>query len=176
MIKNVVLITILCLTITQSNLLNGQPASISDNLTAQPIPDRSVFFNLSDTGEYKPITWGLDLAWLSESNIRRGIAFMGTDYIDVVRSSFTPTAPLINGALQQEELNRLNERLGIIDLLGAHTKVVLNCDHPRVDPWFKDENGVGIPSRWAELMDVTTRLHQEHGRTVVTISQFNEPD
>ena len=176
MIKNVVLITILCLTITQSNLLNGQPASISDNLTAQPIPDRSVFFNLSDTGEYKPITWGLDLAWLSESNIRRGIAFMGTDYIDVVRSSFTPTAPLINGALQQEELNRLNERLGIIDLLGAHTKVVLNCDHPRVDPWFKDENGVGIPSRWAELMDVTTRLHQEHGRIVITISPFNEPD
>ncbi|TDD94224.1 RICIN domain-containing protein [Flavobacterium cellulosilyticum] len=156
--------------------INAQTASGSDNFVAQPVPDRTVSFNVTDLGVFKPIIWGLDLAWLSESNIRRGIAFMGIDNVDVVRSSFTPTASLINGNLQFTELSRLNERLGIIDLLGPHTKVVLNCDHPSVDPWYKDQNGVGIASRWAQLMDVTARLHEEHGRKVVTISPFNEPD
>lgn len=156
--------------------INAQTASGSDNFIAQPVPDRTILYNVTDLGVVKPIIWGLDLAWLSESNIRRGIAFMGIDNVDVVRSSFTPTASLIDGNLQLTELSRLNERLGIIDLLGPHTKVVLNCDHPSVDPWYKDQNGVGIASRWAQLMDVTARLHEEHGRKVVTISPFNEPD
>lgn len=146
-------------------------ASASDNLVAQPVPDLSVYYNVSDSGEYKPIIWGLDLAWLSEENIRRGMAYMGVDRVDVVRSSFTPTSPLVDGELQAEELSRLNERLDIIDLLGSNTEVVLNCDHPSVDPWF-----VGNAERWAQLIDITTTHHEERGRKVVTVSPFNEPD
>ncbi|ASB47762.1 LamG-like jellyroll fold domain-containing protein [Alkalitalea saponilacus] len=145
--------------------------STSNNLRTHQIPDRSLFFNLFDAGVSMPIIWGLDLAWLSESNIRRGVAFMGEDKVDLVRSSFTPTAPLIDGELQAEEMAILNERLRIIDLLPSTTQVVLNCDHPSVDPWFN-----GNAEHWAQLIDVTTRLHQEHGRTVVTVSPFNEPD
>lgn len=145
--------------------------SASSSLVVQPNPDRSVLFSISDTGISKPIIWGLDLAWLSEGNIRRGIAFMGAERVDIVRSSFTPTAPLVNGELQAAELAKLNERLGIIDLLDAHTQVVLNCDHPTVDPWFK-----GNAARWAQLIDVTARRHEERGRTIVTVSPFNEPD
>lgn len=150
---------------------NGQISSASDNLVAQPVPDRSVLFSVSDTGVSKPIIWGLDLAWRSESNVRRGIAFMGAERVDVIRSSFTPTSPLVNGELQATELVWLNERLGIINLLGSNTKVVLNCDHPSVNTWF-----VGNASRWAQLIDVTARHHQEKGRKVVTVSPFNEPD
>ncbi|MBN1186210.1 MAG: hypothetical protein JXB49_28290 [Bacteroidales bacterium] len=152
--------------------INAQTTSASDNLVAQPIPDRTVSYVVSDAGVSKPITWGLDLAWLSEGNIRRGVAFMGADRVDVVRSSFTPTAPLINGDLQTAELSILNQRLNIINTwLGSNTQVVLNCDHPSVDPWF-----VGNAANWAQLIDVTTRRHQEAGRTVVTVSPFNEPD
>ncbi|WP_162198218.1 LamG-like jellyroll fold domain-containing protein [Geofilum rubicundum] len=140
-------------------------------INAQIIPDRTVPFNVSDSGEAMPIIWGLDLAWLSEGNILRGMAFMGADRVDLVRSSFTPTAPLVDGELQSVELGRLNERLDIIALLNPETKVVLNCDHPTVDPWFD-----GHAARWAQLIDVTTRHHQEAGRTVVTVSPFNEPD
>jgi len=154
-------------TTTSSDLVT----SASNNLVAQPIPDRTVSFSVSEAGVSKPIIWGLDLAWLSESNIRRGIAFMGADRVDLVRSSFTPTSPLVDGELQTVELGRLNERLGIIDLLGPNTKVVLNCDHPTVNSWF-----VGNASRWAQLIDVTARHHQERGRTIVTVSPFNEPD
>src|SRR5659263_53008 len=97
-------------------------------IVAQPVTDRTVTFSVSDTGVYKPIIWGLDLAWLSESNIRRGIAFMGADRIDVIRASFQPALPLVNGDIQGSQITDLNIRLGLIDLTGTKTKVVLNCD------------------------------------------------
>lgn len=151
--------------------LQAQTTSASSNLIAQPVPDRSISFGVADAGVSKPMTWGLDLAWLSESNLRRGIAFMGSDKVDYVRSSFTPTDSLINGDLKTAELTTLNQRLALIALLGANTKVVLNCDHPSVSSWY-----IGKPARWAQLIDVTTRRHQEKGRQVESVSPFNEPD
>ena len=149
----------------------GYDANAQTPLTAQPIPDRTVSYIVTDAGTAKPITWGLDLAWLSEGNLRRGMAFMGADRVDLIRSSFTPTAPLNNGELPANELAILNQRLDLISLVRPNMSVVLNCDHPSVDAWYS-----GNASRWAQLIDVTTRLHQERGYTVVTVSPFNEPD
>ena len=151
--------------------LSGQTTSASSYFAAQPIPDRTVTFNISDPGVSKPIIWGLDLAWLSESNIRRGIAFMGADRVDIVRASFQPTLPLVNGDLQGSQINDLNTRLNLIDLTGAKTKVALNCDHPSVDSWY-----IGNAANWAALIEATTRRVQERGRTVVSVAPFNEPD
>lgn len=145
--------------------------STADYLVAQPATDRTVLFDIEDEGVSKPIIWGLDLAWLSRDNVVRGMAFMGADNVDIIRSSFTPTDSLINGMLKTTELGRLNQRLNIISLLPAKTVVALNCDHPSVHAWFK-----GKPERWAQLIDVTTRLHQERGRRVVSVAPFNEPD
>ena len=147
-------------------------SSASDNLIAIPLPDRQVIFNVTDSGVYKPIFWGLDLAWLSEGNIRRGIAFMGKDRVDIVRSSFMPTEPLLNGKLQGQALTNTNQRITIINKwLAESTNVVLNCDHPSVHSYYK-----GNATNWAALIDVTTKMHQEAGRNVITISPFNEPD
>lgn len=163
-----------------SSIINAQTenstvqiASSSDNLVAQPIPDRTVSFSVEDTGEYKPLTWGLDLAWLSEANIRRGIAFMGKDNVDVVRSSFMPTEPLEGDtALQGDALTNTNKRISIINRwLGPNTKVMLNCDHPSVNSYF-----LGNASHWAKLIEVTAKKHEKAGRTVVSVSPFNEPD
>jgi len=140
-------------------------------IVAQPVTDRTVIFSVSDTGVYKPIIWGLDLAWLSESNIRRGIAFMGADRVDVIRASFQPTLPLVNGDIQGTQITDLNTRLGLIDLTGTKTKVVLNCDHPSVDASY-----VGNAVNWAALIDATAKRIQARGRTIVSVSPFNEPD
>ncbi|MDA3835279.1 MAG: RICIN domain-containing protein [Spirochaetales bacterium] len=147
--------------------------STSDNMQAFPFTDSTVSYNLSDSGEYKPIIWGLDLAWLDQVNIIRGIAFMGKERIDVVRSSFMPTNSLVGDtALQGDALINTRKRINIINtFLDPTTNVVLNSDHPSVDPYF-----YGNPSHWAALIDVTTRMHQEAGREVVTVSPFNEPD
>jgi hypothetical protein len=147
-------------------------ASTSDYLVAYPFADRTVVFDLSDTGVHKPVIWGLDLAWLSEDNIRRGIAFMGADRVDVVRSSFMPTEPLKEGALQGDALTNTNLRIDIINRrLDKRTEVALNCDHPSVHSFFS-----GNAENWAQLIAITTQMHQDAGRTVVSVSPFNEPD
>jgi len=152
--------------------IDGQIISANYNLKIQPMADRTIIFNTFDTGVYKPIVWGLDLAWLSEGNIRRGINYVGREKINIVRSSFTPTDSLVNGDLKQAELTILNTRINIIkNWLGTNIKVALNCDHPSVHKWY-----VGHPERWAQLIDVTTRRHQEAGFTVISVAPFNEPD
>lgn len=148
-------------------------SSAADNLIVQPNSDRTIWYNIADSGVYKPINWGLDLAWLDEVNIRRGIAFMGIENLDVVRSSFMPTLPLVGDtALQGEVLLNTNKRIQIINKwLGVSTQVVLNCDHPSVHAYFK-----GNAKNWASLINTTTKMHQNAGRKVVTVSPFNEPD
>lgn len=151
----------------------NEPASTSDYLVAQPFADRTVTFDVAAAGESKPIIWGLDLAWRDANNLRRGLAFMGADILDVFRSSFMPTDPLVGDtALQGDALRYTNERLSIINqYLPSHTKIVLNCDHPSVHSSFK-----GNPQKWADLIEITTRMHQDIGREVITVSPFNEPD
>ncbi|WP_167618779.1 RICIN domain-containing protein [Maribellus sediminis] len=157
----------------QNPELSDEPASAGDILQAFPLTDRTVNFNLSDNGEHKDVNWGLDLAWRDKNNIIRGMAFMGPENVDIIRSSFMPTEPLLGDtALQGGALIYTKERIKIInDLLGPNTKVALNCDHPSVHSYFQ-----GNAVNWANLIDVTTKMHQEAGFDVVTVSPFNEPD
>jgi hypothetical protein len=149
----------------------SQIASISDYIVPQAVTHRTLLFKTTDKGISKPLEWGLDMAWLDEANIRRGIAFMGAGNVDIIRSSFTPTDSLVNGDLRPNELIMLNNRINMLSNFGPDTKVVLNCDHPSVHAWY-----LGNASRWAQLIDVTTRRHQNAGRKVVSVSPFNEPD
>ncbi len=145
----------------------------SDNLIAQDHPDRSLIYNINDDGIAYPMIWGLDLAWLSESNVRRGVEFMSEKYVDVIRSSFIPTDPLVGDtALQGDALSNTNERLNIIkNYAPSHAMVTLNCDHPSVDETFTNSN-----QQWANLIEVTAKMHKAIGRKVITVSPFNEPD
>ncbi|RKD90903.1 RICIN domain-containing protein [Mangrovibacterium diazotrophicum] len=157
-------------------LANAQTASTADNLVTQPIPDRTVTYSLSAPGVEKPIIWGLDLAWLDQNNIIRGSRFMGKDIVDVVRSSFMPTDPVVDGALTGTALTNTNLRINIINTwLNPSTQVVLNSDHPSIDPTLAPSNP-DQAKNWAELLDVTRVMHVAAGRTVVTVSPFNEPD
>ena len=158
-------------------LTTAQISSSSDNLVAQPFTDRTVFYDISDTGVSRPITWGLDLAWLDEVNVIRGIRFMGKNNVDIIRSSFMPTNPLVGDtALQDIEpynaLYSTNLRINIIkNNLGAGTKVMLNDDNPTVAPYF-----YGNAVNWAKLIEATAKLHQKQGLKVVSVAPFNEPD
>jgi hypothetical protein len=145
--------------------------SLSDNLIVPPISDRTVLFNVEDEGLHLPILWGLDTAWPSQENIRRGVAFMGAENIDVVRVSFQPTHQLIDGQLDAEQIRWINTRINLVNQTNPTARLVINCDHPTVHSWY-----AGNAARWAQLMDLTTRRFQAAGRTVVTISPFNEPD
>lgn len=173
MIKQVLFLTILSLVFSKTN---AQTASTSDKAVAQPIPDRMVTYSLLDPGEEKPIIWGLDLAWLDAANIRKGAAFMGKDLVDVVRSSFMPTDPIVNGELTGAALTNTNLRIDIINTwLNPETKVVLNSDHPSIGAMF-DPSNPDQAKNWAQLIDITRAMHEAAGRTVISVSPFNEPD
>ncbi len=149
----------------------------STSFEAQRRTDRTVVYGVSDTGIPKAIPlWGLDTAWVSETNIRRGVAFMGAEQVDIVRVSFTPTAALVNGELQTAQADLLAQRLDYVDLVGPHAAVVLNADPPTIDPWFTDASGAVIPSRLADLIDLTARHCEARGRTVLAAAPLNEPD
>ena len=151
----------------------SQEINSNNTIVAQPIPDRTVYYKVSDEGVAKPIIWGLDLAWLSESNIRRGVAFMGKENVDVIRSSFIPTQPLLNdNELQGDALSNTNLRISILKkYLDPGSNIVLNSDHPSVNSYYK-----GNAENWAKLIEVTAKLHQDAGFNITTVSPFNEPD
>lgn len=155
------------------NDVNAQVTSASNYLIAQPIPDRTVSFGVADAGVPKPISFGLDLAWLDGNNVRRGIAFMGKERVKIIRSSFMPTNPLVGDtALQGEALVGINKRLDIIaNYMGPGTNIMLNDDNPTVHADFYQN-----PVNWTKLMKVTAKYHEKRGFNVVSVAPFNEPD
>ncbi|NLK48760.1 MAG: T9SS type A sorting domain-containing protein [Bacteroidales bacterium] len=171
----IISLSIVVLFATSFLFAQGQDSvvSISDFFVAQPVADRVVMFDTNDEGISTPIIWGLDLAWLDEGNVRRGVAFMGIDNVDIIRASFQPTLPLVDDDIQGSQITDLNRRLNIItNFTGPNTKVMLNCDHPSVHEWYSTDKAV----RWAKLIDATARRVQERGLKVVTVAPFNEPD
>lgn len=140
--------------------------------------DRTVTFSTSDPGVTKSLEkWGLDLAWRDGNNVRRGAAFTGTDKVDVVRISFTGTAPVVNGDLQQSDIDLLNLRLDWVDAYASpNTVLYINEDTGDLDSWYLLNNGYANPLHWAQMIEATARRSQERGRTVECVLPFNEVD
>lgn len=166
--KSVILLTLLALG-AESSSLSAQTEAATNPIAAQPVADRSVPFALSGQGVIRPVEWGLDTAWADEGNIRRGKAFMGQ--VDVVRVSFRPTHPVVNGDLDPDQKEYINTRLRLADFAGPDAKLTMNSDHPSVHEFYK-----GNAANWAEMIDLHTRYFQEGGREVVSVAPFNEPD
>lgn len=149
----------------------AQKYSSTSNLTAQPTADCIVPFKLSEKGVVRQVEWGADMAWSHEQNLRRCVAFMGKDNVEVVRASFQPTYELVDGDLQQEQKDAITERLRLLSFCDKGVKLMLNCDHPSVDSWYEKN-----AEHWAQLIDVTTDYFQKAGYNVVSVAPFNEPD
>ncbi|MGY5355618.1 LamG-like jellyroll fold domain-containing protein [Wenyingzhuangia sp. IMCC45467] len=150
----------------------GQTASISDNIIAQPTADRVVLFDVTDSGISKTIQFGADLAWPSRENFRRALLFMGKDQTDVARVSFQPTHPLVDGDLQQEQIDALNFRLGIVEAYASpDVKIVMNSDAISVDPYF-----LGNAVNWKNLLKANAKRIEDRGFPVISIGPMNEPD
>lgn len=140
--------------------------------------DRTVLFGVTDAGISKAIPiWGLDTAWLNADNVRRGVLFMGQPQVDVIRFSFTGDWPLSGGDLGASALVEFNQRLNIVNsYTDAHTALYLNNDSPTYDPSFIGGDGRMDPLAWAQLINATRQRCVNAGRTVLSVSPYNEPD
>ncbi|MDY5632192.1 MAG: LamG-like jellyroll fold domain-containing protein [Bacteroidaceae bacterium] len=174
------LITTVC--IATLTLQAQEPARVScaSFLRAQDKADVVIPFRLSDEGKATPMQWGLDLAWLSETNVRTGIFYAGREMIDVIRTSFQPTYNVEEGTFNAEQKKALDERISIIKRwLKPDVSLYLNCDHPTVDPWYNDAatTSLGRGQRWAKLIDLSADYYKSKGLANLTsILPFNEPD
>lgn len=166
--KSVSLLTLFTLGSGLSSL-SAQTVVVTDQVSAQPTTDRIVPFRLSEQGMVRPVEWGLDTAWEDEGNMRRGTAFM--EQVDLVRVSFRPTDPIVDGDLGADQKEHIQKRLKLLTFTNPDAKLTINSDHPKIDPSYK-----GNAQVWAQMMDLHTRYFQEGGRKVVSVAPFNEPD
>lgn len=167
---------------------NSTVASANDYLQANKRTDATVLFSTQAEGVKTPVVWGLDTAWPSEDNMRRGVAFIGKGQLAVARVSFQPSDLVdANGELSAEQKKDLNERLNLVALSGVKD-IALNSDHEVLcdgenptDAWKKEaaqhrKNYVGKPAEWIRLFKATVTYCRNKGYNVVSIAPFNEAD
>ncbi|MBO7466340.1 MAG: RICIN domain-containing protein [Bacteroidaceae bacterium] len=153
----------------------GQTPTAGDFFKANIKTDGTLVYDITAKGESKPITWGMDVAWDSETNVRRGIAFIGSENIGLGRASFQSYYDLTDeGELCREQIRALESRLNHLGRIGKHIQVVLNSDPgdgSQVSTMYK-----GKPENWAKLIYQTYLYTRSKGFNVCTVSPFNEPD
>ncbi|APZ45923.1 hypothetical protein BW723_06275 [Polaribacter reichenbachii] len=154
--------------------INAQ-SSTSDNLVIQPNTNRTVVYDVNATGETKTLVWGLDTAWASLENMKRGIAFMGADNVDVVRVSYFTHQPLVNGELHPDIKVLIDKRLGYIDLFGRPMQLTMNSVRNSVDPSYGTDGNYN-PVTWAANIAATINYYEAAGHEVISISPCNECD
>ena len=163
-------------------------STANDYLTANKKTDVTILFNTQSEGVKTPVIWGLDTAWPSEDNVRRGTNHIGKEHLGVGRVSFQPS-DLIgeDGQLSNEQKRRLDERLRYIAISGVKD-IALNSDHEVLcdgeddtEEWKKKaaqhrKNYVGKPAEWIKLFKATVNYCRDKGFNVVSIAPFNEAD
>lgn len=139
--------------------------------------DAQVFFDFNGKGIATPIEWGFDLAWLSEDNVRRGIAFCGKDVVDMMRVSYRPTAEIVNNKLDNDMLSYINKRASIVKKYCKEgVGININDDHDGVSSWYNPTQSNTRAQRWTQVIDLTAQEYVKKGLNLVSISPFNEPD
>ena len=161
----------------------AQTYSGASHAVATGVPHTTVPFRIEDPGTKLPdFTWGFDLAWLSEDNVRRGTLYTGADLIGIMRLSFeTTNAGALNGSLTQAQKDTLNMRINIAKRYAPNAGINLNSDQAdgsltHVSNWYRSTNSATQAERWAELIALTKAYVEERGLKVVSVSPFNEPD
>lgn len=159
-------------------VLGLKAQSASSDVLAPIATGTKVVFSTTSAGVQLPVRWGLDAAWQSDENMRRGIAYIGKENIGVVRVSFQPTEALVGDtALTKSQLRAIENRIRLAKMAGK-PELAINCDPAdgKVATWFTSSSGKANAARWAKLIDVTLSKYRASGLTVRTVAPFNEPD
>ena len=168
------IISAICIVCLSVCVANAQTEKASDNVKAWKVANCTIPYDINYEGEPFRIKWGMDTAWDSEENVRRGIAFIGKQQIELARASFNPNLDLTSaGELSSGHISALKSRLNHIGLIGKHVEILLNDDpvDSKIMSMYQND-----PKKWAQLFDKTVEYAQNLGFKVVGIAPFNEPD
>ena len=175
------------------NILFTLAIAVTTSVSAQDtdrIPSSSIYltpsspantpmaFDITAEGKrFYPI-WGLDQAWISEQNLRKGINHMGKENIGIGRSAFRMKRALTNDSvLVSDHTNYLRNRNNMFNIVSDTLPLVLTADQEAgVDAWYRSGNTANV-DRWAAMIRAHVKWLQENSHhRVAGVSPFNEPD
>jgi hypothetical protein len=135
--------------------------------------DHTILFNTSASGVSAAITnWGLDTCWPSYDNMLRGLIYMGTNHVNVVRVGFTVDAPLTNNDISPNDKSILLTCANLASMATAATRWDMN-ELTGVDPWYQSGVNTVYADRWAAAIEACQHYYN---RSIWSVEGFNEPD
>lgn len=140
--------------------------------------DVTIAFDLSQEGYRFNPTWGLDQAWISEQNLRKGINHMGKDNVGIGRSAYRFTKALINdSSLAGDIISVMQQRAKIFDIVGKTLPIVFTADQEAGTNDYFVVNKSCIVDHWAAMINSHVHWMQQNTKhPIVGVSPFNEPD
>ena len=140
--------------------------------------DVTIPFDLSQTGHRFNPTWGLDQAWISEQNLRKGVNHMGKENVGIGRSAYRFTKPLVNdSALASDIINVIKQRAGIFDIVNKSLPIVFTADQEAGTCDYFVVNKKCNVEHWAAMINSHVHWMQQNTQhPIVGVSPFNEPD
>ena len=157
---------------------DSRPSS-SNNLKVFGTVNTIVPFDIKDEGIKFPVRWGVDVAWINEQNVRKGINHMGKENVTLVRGSFQTSKPLQDDSvLTSSHISTLNTRMRLANLVSDTAEIILNEDQEAGIDNYYCVNGKADAKHWASLINASVKWIQANypKHPVVAVSPFNEPD
>ena len=110
--------------------MSQERSSSSMYLNPQAKPDVTLFYRLDGSGIRFQPTWGLDLAWINEQNLRKGVRHMGLENVGIGRSGFRTTNALTNDTdLGNDQIWALRQSSNLFSsVCGETLPLVLTAD------------------------------------------------
>jgi hypothetical protein len=137
--------------------------------------DHTLFFGTGAAGENKAMTnWGLDTTWTDANNMRRGMIFMGTNNVKIVRVGFLVDAQLTNNDISSAQKTTLQGMATVANMAGTNALWNMSCaTGGGVASWYQSSSTTVYPDRWALAMQACQRYYN---RKMWMLEPFNEPD
>lgn len=162
--------------------------SSSQYLQAAEKADVTLSFGINAEGKRYEPTWGLDLAWISDRNIRMGVNHMGKENVGIGRTSFRVFNPLVNDKdLTEDQIEGLKTRSDMFsEIVSPTLPLVLNCDNgyaptedykgTHINTYYTQNRNANI-EHWAKAIEAHVAwMKQNTKHPIVGVSPFNEPD
>ncbi len=181
--KNKITTIAVTLTLVTATDINAQTGA--DYLKTFKESDCTIVFDTNSEGEAFRVNWGMDTAWDSEANVRRGVNHIGKSHFSTGRLSFQPTYPVKTNTDGSYELTTaqktaLMSRITHLKLTGV-TQANINCDNAAALDTLTDgttgmDHYLRKPGEWYKLIKASVRYCQDNGMEIISISPYNEPD
>ena len=186
-IKRISLLAVAALSAAFAVSQDNVRSSSSLYLPAFSKADVNVTFGIQNEGKRYQPTWGLDLAWISEQNLRKGVNHMGKENVGIGRSSFRVFSPLKGDtALTSDQIAGLRERSNLFNQVVSTTlPLVLNCDNgyrpsghtgSNINTYYTTNKRANVAHWSAAIAAHVAWMQKNTKHPIAGVSPFNEPD